>query len=75
MKFLLVVLMALSFNFSAFAQDPGHPVPGEAPSTADDMTLVGSKSGKTVQVEDQNPKQKKSEKKSKKKHKAKKDQH
>ncbi|MEN0060408.1 MAG: hypothetical protein AAGB31_16325 [Bdellovibrio sp.] len=51
MKFIFTLLIAITFNLSAQAQEPetlGKPV--------DEMTLLGNEHGKPVQVEDKKTK-------------------
>lgn len=68
MKFVLILLIAVSFNMIAQAQEHEQETPGKP---ADEMTLVGKDSGKTLHLEDGKSKKKHSAKKNKKKRKSK----
>lgn len=62
MKFIFILLIAVTFNISAHAQEP--ETPGKP---ADEMTLLGKGSETSVQLEDKNAKKKPSTKKKNKK--------
>jgi hypothetical protein len=73
MKFVFVLLMAVSFNLNAYAQEPAPETPAApAATTPEDMTLVGKDSGKPLHVEKKSTTKKHAAKKGKKAKKSKK---